>query len=38
MKKTMMTIGVMALGVGAYMYMTNNKKKVKKYLSYLDNK
>lgn len=43
-KKTLTTIGVMAgcfgVGAGTYMYMMkkSNKKKINKYMSYLDNK
>ena len=42
LKNTMTTIGVVAslLGIGtaSYMYLTKNKRKIDKYMSYLDNK
>ena len=40
MTKVMMTMGIMAAGIGAgtMMYKKNSKKNVQKYMSYLDNK
>lgn len=39
-KMGMMMLGAMVAGcgIGTYMYMSNNKRKIKKYMSYLDNK
>lgn len=39
-KMGMMLLGAMAAGagIGTYMYMNNNKRKIKKYMSCLDNK
>ena len=39
-KMGMMLMGAMmaGAGIGTYMYMNNNKRKIKKYMSYLDNK
>ena len=39
-KMGMMMLGAMVAGagIGTYMYMNKNKRKIKKYMSYLDNK